>query len=92
VLPVNPHETSIEGLPVFGTVLDIPGTVDMATMYVPPDVGAGIVEQLAQKGVSEVWFNPGSESPELVERAGALGLAVVEACSVIGIGDTPSRY
>jgi uncharacterized protein len=92
VLPVNPHETSIEGLPTFGSVLDIPGAIDMATMYVPPAVGAGIVEDLARKGVGEVWFNPGSESPQLTARAQALGLRVIEACSIMGIGDTPSRY
>ena len=92
VLPVNPHEAVVGGVPAFRSVLDIPGPVDMATMYVPPDVGAAIVEDLARKQVSEVWFNPGSESPSLVARAQALGLDVIEACSITGAGDSPSRY
>jgi uncharacterized protein len=92
VYPVNPHETTVEGLPAFRSVLDIPSAVDMATMYVPPEVGEGLVDELAAKGVGELWLNPGSESPELIARARRLGLTVIEACSIVGIGDTPTRY
>jgi uncharacterized protein len=92
VYPVNPHERLIEGLAVYPSVLAIPGPIDMATMYVPPEIGVQILDELARKGVGEVWLNPGSESDALVARARALGLNVIEACSVIGIGDSPSRY
>jgi uncharacterized protein len=64
----------------------------MATIYVPPDVGLAIVDDLARKGVTKVWFNPGSESAALVARAKALGLAPVEACSIVAIGDSPANY
>jgi acyl-CoA synthetase (NDP forming) len=92
VYPINPHETSVEGLPAYATVLDVPGTVEMATMYVPPEIGLTVVDDLAQKGVMEVWFNPGSESPTLIARARALGLTAIEACSIMGIGDLPEKY
>jgi predicted CoA-binding protein len=92
VYPINPHELSIEGLRAYPKITDVPEPVDMATMYVPPEVGATVVDDLARKGVTEVWFNPGSESPALVARAKALGLAPVEACSIMGIGDSPGKY
>jgi predicted CoA-binding protein len=92
VYPINPHETSVEGLRAYATVLDVPGTVEMATMYVPPEIGLTVVDDLAQKGVMEVWFNPGSESPTLIARARALGLTAIEACSITGIGDLPEKY
>lgn len=92
VHPINPHERVIEGLEVYPSVLAIPGKIDMATMYVPPEIGVGILDELAKKGVAEVWLNPGSESDTIVARARALGLNIIEACSVVGIGDSPSRY
>ena len=92
VYPINPHETSVEGLRAYATVLDVPGTVEMATMYVPPEIGLAVVDDLARKGVKEVWFNPGSGSPALVARARALGMTAIEACSIIGIGDSPAKY
>jgi uncharacterized protein len=92
VYPINPHEVSVEGLPAYARIVDVLEPVDMATMYVPPEVGVMVVDDLAQKGVTEVWFNPGSESPALIARAKALGLAPIEACSIMGIGDLPGKY
>jgi uncharacterized protein len=92
VVPVNPHEASIEGLAAYPSVLAVPGAIDMATMYVPPEVGMQVIEEIARKDIPEVWFNPGSESDALVARAQALGLNAIEACSIMGIGDSPGRY
>ena len=92
VYPINPHETLIEGLVAYARVTDVPEPVEMATMYVPPEVGLTIVDDLARKGVTKVWFNPGSESAALVARAKALGLAPVEECSIVAIGDSPANY
>jgi predicted CoA-binding protein len=92
VYPINPHETIVEGVTAYARVTDVPGPVEMATMYVPPEIGMAVLEDLARKGVKEVWFNPGSESPELLARATALGLAAIEACSIAGIGDSPRKY
>jgi hypothetical protein len=92
VLPVNPNEDEVEGLKAFRRVTDIPGEVDRALLYVPPAVGIGILDDLAAKGVKEVFVNPGAESEALLARAAALGLNAVFACAIVDIGDTPARY
>jgi uncharacterized protein len=92
VFPVNPHETAVEGLTAYPSVLAVPGAIDMATMYVPAEIGVLLLDELARKGVGEVWLNPGSESEALLKKAHALGLNIIEACSIVGIGDSPSRY
>jgi len=51
-----------------------------------------VIEEIAQRNIPEVWFNPGSESDALIARAQALGLNAIEACSIMGIGDSPGRY
>ena len=50
------------------------------------------VEELARKGVGEVWLNPGADEDDVVDRARQLGLNVIQACSIIAIGESPSRY
>lgn len=92
VYPVNPHEPLVEGLATFRSVLEIPGPVEMATVYVQPDVGLQVLDELAGKGIREVWFNPGSESAAIVARAKVLGLDAVLACSIMGVGERPSFY
>jgi len=86
VFPVNSHETSVEGVAAYKSVLDVPGSIDMATVYVPPEVGRTLLSEFARKGIAEVWFNPGSESDRIAEEGRQLGLNVVFACSIIGMG------
>jgi hypothetical protein len=92
VVPINPNEPEVEGHKTYRSVLDVPGHVDLATVYVPPRYGVRVMEELARKGVGEVWLNPGADAAEVVTRARELGLNVIQACSIIGIGETPWRY
>jgi len=89
VIPINPHESNIEGLKAYASVLDVPGPVDMASFYVPPDVGEQVIDEIARKGITEVWLNPGAESDALVARVRALNIQPIVACSVVAIGQNP---
>ncbi|HEY3886162.1 MAG TPA: CoA-binding protein [Vicinamibacterales bacterium] len=92
VIPINPNESEVEGHKSFASVLDVPDQIDLATVYVQPSVGLRVMEDLAKKGIAEVWLNPGADDDAVVERARALGLNAIVACSIIGIGDSPHRY
>jgi predicted CoA-binding protein len=86
VRPVNPNEETIEGLTVYPTIADVPGPVDVVSLYVPAAIGIGLLEAIAAKQPGEVWINPGAESPALEARARALGLAPIYACSIVALG------
>jgi hypothetical protein len=89
VIPINPHETNVEGLQTYASVLDVPGPVDMASFYVPPEIGEQVIEEVAKKGIKEIWLNPGAESDALLSRARALNLQPIVACSIVAIGQNP---
>lgn len=89
VVPINPNEPEVEGLKTYGSVLDVPGAIDMATFYVHPEVGERVIEEVARKGIAEVWLNPGAESDALVARARALNIQPIVACSIVAIGQNP---
>jgi predicted CoA-binding protein len=89
VIPINPHETEIEGLKAYASVLDVEGPIDMATFYVTPEVGTRVLEDVARKQIPEVWLNPGADSDDVIDRARALALKPIVACSIIGIGQNP---
>lgn len=91
VVPINPHETEVEGLKAYPSVLDFPGTIDMASIYLPPEIGEQVIGEIASKGIAEVWLNPGAESDELIARARALHLQPIVACSIVAIGENPYR-
>ena len=89
VVPINPHEREVEGLKAYASVLDVPGPIDMASFYVPPEVGEEIIGDVARKQIAEVWLNPGAESDELIARARALSIKPIVACSIVAIGRNP---
>jgi predicted CoA-binding protein len=89
VVPINPHETEVEGLRAYKSVLDVPGSIEMASFYVPPEVGERVIEEIARKQIPEVWLNPGAESDALIARARALKIQPIVACSIVALGQDP---
>ncbi len=88
---MNPKGGEIEGLKVYTSLAEVPpGQLDRVSIYLPPAVGLAALDEIAQRGCKELWLNPGSDSPEVVAKARALGLNVIQACSIVDVGMSPS--
>ena len=72
--------------------MDVPGPIDMATVYVQPEIGTTLLEEFERKGIPEIWINPGAEDEALMAEASRRGLNVIFACSIVGIGRSPSQF
>jgi len=92
VIPINPNEREVEGVRTYASVTDVPEQIDMATVYVPPEIGITLLEGFEKKRIAEIWINPGAESDELLAEARRRKLKVIEACSIFGIGQNPYSY
>ena len=92
VVAINPNESEVEGLKTYASVLDVPGPIDMATVYVQPDVTLRLLDEFAQKGIPEIWINPGAEDDAVMADARRRKLNAVFACSIIGIGRSPADF
>ncbi|MDQ7789810.1 MAG: CoA-binding protein, partial [Clostridia bacterium] len=51
IYPVNPKETEIEGYPVFRSIDEIPGAVELAVVSVPAPLVIPVIESCGQSGV-----------------------------------------
>jgi predicted CoA-binding protein len=89
VYPVNPKEPQIEGLPAFKSISEVPVRPNLISVYLPPPVVVKILPDIAARGCDELWLNPGTESAEVLAAAEKLGLNVIQACSIVGIGLSP---
>ena len=92
VIPINPNEASVEGMKTYRSVLDVPGPIDMATVYVQPEVGTRLLAEFEQKQIPEIWINPGAESAELMAEAKKRKLNIIQACSIVAIGRSPYSF
>lgn len=90
VFPVNPKERLIEGWTAFSSIMDVPERPDEVSVYLPPQVLVEVLPEIAQRGCDELWLNPGTESEEVLAEAQRLGLNAIQACSIVGLGLSPS--
>jgi uncharacterized protein len=91
VYPVNPRESQIENLPAFKSVLEVPVRPKLISVYLPPPILLKVLPDIASRGCDELWLNPGTESDEVLAAAKSLGLNVIQACSIVGIGLSPEE-
>ena len=90
VYPVNPKQSEIEGLKAYPSIRDVPVRPQLVSVYLPPPVLLKILADIAARGCDELWLNPGTESDEVLAEAARLGLNVIQACSIVGVGVSPA--
>ncbi len=91
VFPVNPKEATVEGLPAFKSITEVPVRPHKISVYLPPPVLLKVLPEIAAKGCDELWLNPGTESDEVLVETERLGLNVIQACSIVAVGLAPEE-
>lgn len=92
VLPVHPATPDIEGIKSWPSVAEVPGRAGLLLLYVRPAIALESIGEAVEKGVRRVFVNPGTGSPELVDRILELGMEPIESCAIIALGKSPSQY
>jgi predicted CoA-binding protein len=93
VFPVNPKGGQIEGLTVYRSLAEVPlEHLSRISVYLPPQLGLAALAEIAAKPCDEVWFNPGSESSEILARARELGIKTIADCSIVDLGFSPAQF
>ncbi len=84
VLPVNPRETEIAGLPAFPDLESVPGPVHIVNVVVPPRVTLGVLEKAGELGIPAVWLQDGSFDDAVLEAAARAPFETVyDACIMV---------
>ena len=88
VIPVNPREDKIEGLDCVADVRDLPAEVQSLSVITPPHITEDVVTAAAQKGIRNIWMQPGSESKQAVQACEAAGINVIAdgSCLLVVLG------
>lgn len=88
VVPVNPTEPTIEGIPCVTAVSDLPADVKSISMITPPAVTAKLVPLAIEKGIRNIWMQPGAEHPEAVALCQQKGVNVIAdgSCILVVLG------
>ena len=87
VVPINPSESQVEGLPCYPTLAEAvaaTGPVDIVDVFRRPEACPGHAREAVEVGARCLWLQLGIASREAAEIALAGGLAVVmDRCTAI---------
>ena len=78
VLPVNPNDPEVLGVPSVASVADLPDGVDVVEVFRPAEEAPDVVRAAIDRGIPAVWLQTGIVSPEARALAEAAGLTYVE--------------
>ncbi|MBA2849195.1 CoA-binding protein [Thermosulfuriphilus ammonigenes] len=79
IIPVNPGQEQIAGLPCYPDLLSIPSEekIDVVIIFRRPDQVGPIVEEALKRGVKAIWMQEGIVNNEAAQKARAAGAFVV---------------
>ena len=80
VFPVNPNYETVEGEPCYKDLTSLPEKPEVINMVVAPKHGKAIIEEAAQLGINNIWLQPGTYDPDLLDLIRAKQLNAVQAC------------
>ena len=87
-IPVNPTEPEVEGVRCAATISDLPPDVLSISMITPPAVTVKLVPIAIEKGIQNIWMQPGAEHPEAVALCRQRGVNVIAdgSCLLVVMG------
>lgn len=87
-VPVNPNEPEIEGIPCAATIGDLPADTLSISMITPPAVTLALVPLAIEKGIRNIWMQPGAEHPDAVALCREKGVNVIAdgSCLLVVMG------
>jgi hypothetical protein len=91
VLPVNPKEAAIAGLPAFRSLADVPKPVHIVDVVTPPAVTLNVLKDAAAAGIDLVWLQDGSFDDEVLREAAAAPFKTVDHACIMVVARTTRR-
>ena len=77
VYPINPNTSSLGGIPCFQSISALPPDVKNLVIVTPKHQTAGLVKEAVSNGISNIWIQQMSDTPEAVHLAESSNIQLV---------------
>ncbi len=77
VIPVNPNESQVLGVPAVAKLSDVEGEIELVNIFRRSEEAGSVVDEAVRLGAKAVWLQEGVIDEAAANRAEAAGLLVV---------------
>ena len=93
VIPVNPQEPEVHGRKTYPSLLEVPGKVDIVSVFRRSENVPPIVDEVITIGAQAIWMQEGVEHEEAAAKARAAGIDVImNRCIHCAIRDNEAEF
>lgn len=82
-IPVARKYETVLGEQAYQRLTDYDGEIDVVDFVVNPSIGINVLDDVIEKGIKRILLQPGTASDELIEKAKANGIEVMEGCILV---------
>ena len=82
-IPINPAFSEILGAKCYPSIVDVPGQIDTATIYLGKARSDPLIDEIVNLQPRRIIMNPGAENENLAAKARERGIEVVEGCTLV---------
>ncbi len=88
VVPVHPAQKEIEGLDCVASVSDLPDQAKSISVITPPQITEKVVQLAAEKGIENIWMQPGAQSEAAICYCQEKGINLIAdgTCVLVELG------
>jgi len=87
VFSLNPSGKNVDEDRSYKTLFDLPVKPDVINMVINPVKGREIISDAIELGVKHIWFQPGADTDELIDKAEKAGITVIfNRCVLVELG------
>ncbi|HHT27258.1 MAG TPA: CoA-binding protein [Firmicutes bacterium] len=84
VTGINPRMSELDGRMIYPSIADMPQKPEAVVIVVPPQIAVETIKEAAAAGITQVWLQPGAESPEAIEVAAELDMSLIyDSCIMV---------
>jgi len=77
VYAVNPMYQEVDGEICYPSLSELPVKVDCVDVVVSPDKSINVLQEVIELGIENIWFQPGTFTPEIVDKSEQSGINTV---------------
>lgn len=90
VLPINPREANVAGLPAYPNLAAAPGPIDIVDFVTPPAVTLNVLREVAALGLPAVFLQDGSFDAAVLQYIGTAPFQTVYGACIMVVTNSQS--